>query len=214
MMKTPFLKTLAEKVGPGNAALIVVDVQLDFCSKDGAFGKAVRDFSMVDAMLPNLQRLIDGARKVGVAVIFIQAIYDPVYLPPAWYERNARRGVEFPRCITGTPGADFYKVKPLPGETIVQKHRYSAFVETELDMLLRSRQISTVIMTGVATNVCVKSTARDAFMRNYYVSFVDDACATYDADQHKATLVNIAQNFGEVNKVQDILDAWRVAMAA
>ena len=209
-MDTPYLKTLQEKIAPGNAALIVVDVQKDFCSKDGAFGTTVRDFSMVEAMLPNLQRLVDGARKVGVPVIFIQAIYDPVYLPPAWHERNARRNVVFPRCITGTPGADFYKVKPLPGETIVQKHRYSAFVETELDMLLRSRQISTVIMTGVATNVCVEFTARDAFMRNYYVAFVDDASATYSAEQHKATLVNIAQNFGEVNTVQEILDAWRV----
>jgi ureidoacrylate peracid hydrolase len=209
-LHTAFLKSLEEKIAPGNAALIVVDVQNDFCADEGVFGKTGNDLSMVKKMLPNLQRLIEAARNVGVPVIFIQAIYDPVYLPPVWYERNARLNFEVPRCISGTWGADFYKVAPLAGETIVRKHRYSAFVDTELDQILRSSQVRTVIMTGVATNICVESTARDAFMRNYYVAFVDDASATYRQDQHDATLANIALGFGVVNTVQDLLNAWRV----
>jgi ureidoacrylate peracid hydrolase len=210
-LTTEYLRKLEEKVAPGNAAVIVVDVQNDFCADDGVFGRTGNDLSMVKSMIPNLQRLIAGARKATIPVIFIQAIYDPVYLPPVWYERNARINFEVPRCVTGTSGADFYEVAPLPGETIVRKHRYSAFVDTELDLILRSRMIRTVIMTGVATNICVESTARDAFMRDYYVVFMDDASATYRKDQHQATLDNIALGFGVVNRVQDVLAAWQVS---
>ena len=147
------LGTLDRKIAPGNAALIVVDVQNDFCSDEGVFAKAGNDVSMVREMLPNLRRLIDGARAVGVQVIFVQAIYDPVYLPAPWYERNARLNFEVPRCVSGTWGADFYGVAPQQGETVVRKHRYSAFVNTELDLILRSRQIRTVITTGVAARI-------------------------------------------------------------
>jgi ureidoacrylate peracid hydrolase len=202
------LNTLDRKVAPGNAALIVVDVQNDFCADEGVFAKAGNDVSMVREMLPNLRRLIDGARAVGVQVIFVQAIYDPVYLPAPWYERNARLNFEVPRCISGTWGADFYGVAPLKGEAVVRKHRYSAFVNTELDLILRSRQIQTVITTGVATNICVESTSRDAFMRDYYVVLADDASAAYSREQHQAALMNISIGFGVVTKVDEILDAW------
>jgi ureidoacrylate peracid hydrolase len=202
------LGTLDRKIAPGNAALIVVDVQNDFCSDEGVFAKAGNDVSMVREMLPNLRRLINGARAVGVQVIFVQAIYDPVYLPPPWYERNARLNFEVPRCVSGTWGADFYGVAPREGETVVRKHRYSAFVNTELDLILRSRQIRTVITTGVATNICVESTSRDAFMRDYYVALVDDASAAYSREQHEAALLNISIGFGVVTKVDEILDTW------
>ncbi|MDB5771330.1 MAG: ureidoacrylate peracid hydrolase [Burkholderiales bacterium] len=207
-MQDQILRTLNDKVAPGNAALIVVDVQNDFCADDGVFGRTGNDLTMVQKAVPKLQQLIEGARAAKVPVIFIQAIYDPVYLPPAWHERNARIGFETPRCVGGSWGAEFYKVAPLPGETIVRKHRYSAFVDTELDLILRSQRIQTVIVAGVATNICVESTARDAFMKNYYVAFMDDASATYRKEQHDGTLSNIALAFGTVTTVAEVLDAW------
>ncbi|MDB5842343.1 MAG: Isochorismatase hydrolase [Herminiimonas sp.] len=207
-LQNQFLRTLGDKVAPENAALVVVDVQNEFCADDGVFGKAGNDLSMVQEMLPNLQRLIEGARAAGVPVIFVQAIYDPQYLPPAWHERNARIGFETPRCLSGTWGADFYKVAPMPGEAVVRKHRYSAFVDTELDLILRSQQIRTVIVAGVATNICVESTARDAFMKDYYVVFMDDASATYKKEAHEAAVANVALAFGTAATVGEVLDAW------
>jgi ureidoacrylate peracid hydrolase len=208
-LKTSFLKTLKEKVAPANAALIVVDVQNEFCADDGVFGKTGNNLSMVQSMVPRLERLIDRARKVGVPVIFTQSIYDPIHLAPVWHERNARLNFDVPRCITGSKGADFYRVKPLPEEVVVQKHRFSAFIGTQFDLILRARDIRTLIMTGVATDICVGATAREAFMRNYYVVFVDDASATYKKEHHDATLDNIALGFGVVTKAEEILDAWR-----
>lgn len=203
------LGSFTAKVAKGNAALIVVDVQNDFCDNEGVFGKAGYDLSMVREAIPRVQALVEAARRAQVPVIFVQAIYDPVFLPPAWYERNARLGFEVSRCLSGTWGADFHGIKPLEGETIVRKHRYSAFVDTDLDLVLRSQQIQSVIVAGVATNICVESTARDAFMRDYYVTLVDDASAAYSREQHDAALANIKIGFGVVAKVDEITDIWR-----
>lgn len=156
-MTTEYLRKLEEKVASGNAAVIVVDVQNDFCADDGVFGRTDNDLSMVRGMIPNLQRLNAGARKVGVPVIFIQAIYVPVYLPPVWYERNARINFEIPRCVTGTSGGDFYEVAPLQGETIVRKHRHSAFVDTErCRRRIRRLEMAAVLEGGVSLGRALK----------------------------------------------------------
>ena len=208
MSEMPFLSTLDEKVAPGNAALLVVDVQNDFCDPKGTFGRANSDLSMVDGMMRGLQGLILGARRVGVPVIFIKSVYDPVYLFPAWYERNARLNFKVPRCESGTWGGEFYQLSPLDNEVIIEKHRYSAFVGTDLDLVLRSNHIQTVIVAGIATNICVESTARDAFMRNYYVVASSDASAAYDRNQHLAALQSIETAFGVTASSDAILQSW------
>lgn len=211
MLEPKFLSSLEQKVAPGNAALIVVDVQNDFCDDNGVFGKAGYDLSMVRESIPRLQVLVEGARRAGVPVIFIRAIYDPVFLPPAWHERNARLNFEVTRCLSGTWGAEFHGVQPADDDLVISKHRYSAFVDTDLDLVLRSQQIKSVIVAGVATNICVESTARDAFMRNYYVTLVDDASAAYSQAQHDAALSNIKIGFGVVASVDDVVSAWNVS---
>ena len=94
-------------------------------------------------------------------------------------------------------GAEFYRVEPEAGEPVVVEHRYSAFVDTGLELILRSRGIRSVVLIGVATNVCVESTARDAYRRDYCVTLADDCSATYDA-KHAATLHNLDDHFGVV----------------
>ena len=88
------------------------------------------------------------------------------------------------------------------------KHRYGAFESTDLDLVLRSQGIRTVIMTGVATNVCVETTARQAFLRDYYVVFTNDCTATYDQAMHEATLRNIDAFFGQVVGAEEIANCW------
>jgi ureidoacrylate peracid hydrolase len=111
-------------------------------------------------------------------------------------------------CESGAWNGDFYGIKPGPDEVIVTKHRYGAFEASDLDLVLRSRGIRTVIMTGVATNVCVETTARQAFLRDYYVVFTSDCTATYGQAEHEATLVNIDQFFGQVVSADDIIACW------
>jgi ureidoacrylate peracid hydrolase len=102
-----------------------------------------------------------------------------------------------------------YGVAPEPGDPLVTKHRYSAFINTDLDLILRAQGIKSLILTGVATNGCVESTARDGFMLDYYVVFVDDCSATSAGPgPHAGTLANIGRGFGEVVKAADLMSMW------
>jgi ureidoacrylate peracid hydrolase len=94
---------------------------------------------------------------------------------------------------------------------VVVKHRYSAFTGTELDPLLRAQGVENLIFTGITSNVCVESTARDAYMYDYHVVVVSDLTATYAQAPHDATLENIRRAFGRVVTSGEIVDVWRAA---
>lgn len=202
--------SLAEKVDPKTAALIVVDVQNDFCSRGGFFDLLGQDLSSIQGAIPRIKELISQAHRAGVTVIFVQAVYDPEFISPVFAEQRERRGrPDLVPCRTGTSGIDFFEVRPLPGDLTVRKHRYSAFIGTDLDLILRSRGIKTLVMAGVATNVCVESTARDGFMHDYHIVFLDDCCATTDKDLHASTLENISRYFGLVCPAEEVINIWK-----
>lgn len=214
------LNTLEEKVAPQHAALVLVDVQNDFCANGGAMHREGRDMTLVQQMIPRLEHLLEAARAADVPRVWVRNVYNTGpnhYLSETWLEQAKRRRkgayIEFPVCEAGEWNGDFYQVKPLPDEVIVTKHRYGAFESSDLDLVLRSRGIRTVIMTGVATNVCVETTARQAFLRDYYVVFLSDCTATYSQTQHDATLFNIDQFFGEVAASSDVMACWPVPVA-
>jgi ureidoacrylate peracid hydrolase len=207
-MRRHVLSTLEEKVDPSRACLLVIDVQNEFCARAGAFQQTGHDVGLIETMVPNLLALIERARDAGCPVIFVRANYDEHYLAPNWQDPDILCDLSVPRCRTGTWGAEFYKVQPLPGETVVTKHRYSAFVETELDTILRSLGVETLILTGVATNVCVESAARDGFMKDYYIVVVEDCTGTSSRSAHEATLDNIRNYFGRVASSAEIVKAW------
>jgi ureidoacrylate peracid hydrolase len=125
-------------------------------------------------------------------------------------ELDGRPLRDAPYCLTGSWGAAFYGIDARAGEEIVVKHRYSGFHNTNLDLVLRSRGIQTVILTGVATNVCVESTARDVYMHDYYLVFSRDCTATMSEAAHEATLSNMDQFFGQVASLEEIMRAWGV----
>ena len=214
------LRTLSEKVDPKHSALILVDVLNDFCAEGGAMHREGRDLSLVHAMMPRLERLLAEARAARVHCVWIRCAYNTPpnhYLSEVWLEHCERRRagayVKFKVCEPGEWNGDFFRLRPLPDEVTVTKHRYGAFESTNLDLILRSKGIRSVIMTGVATNVCVETTARQAFMRDYYVVFASDCCATYSQAQHDATLVNIDLFFGEVVTSDQVMACWPRAEA-
>jgi ureidoacrylate peracid hydrolase len=209
------LETLAQKTAPGTAALVVVDVQNDFCAAEGYFGKIGADIPTIQRAISPLQRLIDGARAAGVLVVFVQAIYDPVDVSAPMRERNLRRKLDMPRCLTGSWGADFYTVRPRPDEPVVIKHRYSAMINTGLDALLKRHGIRSLLLTGVATDTCVESTGRDAYFIDYYVTMVADCCAAYSARDHEVALARFDRDYGAVVSSAEIIATWtRAGVAA
>ena len=202
------LSTLEQKAAPANAALLVIDVQNDFVADGGFFDKIGADVKTVQKSMPNLERLVGQSRQAGVPVIFVQAIYDPQYLSAPMRERNQRRTVEMPRCLTGSWGADFYSVRPAPGEPVVIKHRYSAIINTELDTLLKSRGIRSLLLAGVATDTCVESTGRDAYFIDYYVTIVSDCCGAASESDHLGALKRFDRDYGAVVTSDDLVATW------
>lgn len=198
-------KTLAELVDPARAAVMVVDVQNDFCRPEGAAGKAGCDTSAALAMIPRLQALLVAARRAGAKVIFVETIHTDETDSEAWLGRH-----DVPRatCRKDTWGAEFTEVAPLPGEPVVTKHRYSAFIHTRLESVLHTLNVETLVMTGVASNVCVESTARDGYMLDYNIIFVGDCSAAYSQDRHEGTLENMRRNFGVVVDHDEIVKHW------
>jgi len=217
MSESKVMTTLEQKIDPAHAALIVVDVQNDFCADKGFFGTEGYDLKQIRAADPRIANLIDYARAARVKVIFIRSTYDPHHLNGPMRERNARRGLNKSRCTTGSWGTEFFEVSPIAGEPVVTKHRYSAFHGTDLHIILRAWGIRTLILTGVTTNVCVESTAREGYFLDHYIVLVSDCAATTNEDRkdltseeiHRWTLTNIELTFGVVVNSNDVIAAWK-----
>jgi nicotinamidase-related amidase len=208
---------LREKVDPAHTALLVIDMQNDFIAEGGLVARDGRDTSEARKLGERLPGFLTAARAAGALVVFVRNIYSTdrnFYLSDSWLEHSARQRkggyTSIPVCSPGSWEADFYgDVRPGPNDPIVTKHRYSGFHGTDLDTILRSNGIRTVIVTGVVTNVCVETTAREAFVRDYYVVAPRDGAAAYVQADHDATMSNIERFFGQVSTIDEISTIWR-----
>ncbi len=207
-MAMEILRNLKERCDPRWAALLVVDVQNDFVSREGSAAKRGDDVAAAMAIMPHLLRLIDAARRMGLTVVYVKTTHGEWTDTPSWIYRSSQKS-GLNTCREGTWGAEFYEgISPSSSERVVIKHRYSAFINTDLNTVLRARGIQSVLVCGVATNVCVETTARDAYMFDYYVTLIDDCSAAYDAKLHMATLENMRRHFGLVASSDEIVRAW------
>ncbi len=203
-----YLETLETKAAPGNSALLVIDVQNDFIAEGGFADKVGWPLEHNQQAVANLRQLIESARRSKVPVVFVKSLYDDIFLSLPMRERNDRQQLRLPRCIRGTWGAEFYRVQPEPGEVVVIKHRYSAFIDTELNAVLRAMNVQTLILTGVYTEVCVESTARDGYFLDYYVVIVADCCGTTSEAAHAGVLARCERDLGVVTKSEELMAVW------
>ncbi|ADG10367.1 cysteine hydrolase [Caulobacter segnis] len=198
-------------IAPSRTAVLVIDMQVDFASPEGALGQYV-DMAAVQPAVAAAERLVDAARGARVPVIFVGLFTTPETDSPSWKERMRRRGGdpdnESALCREGQPGSDFYGPKPLPGEVVVHKTRYSGFAGTDLDARLKALGVDTLIVAGLTTECCVDSTVRDAFSLDYHVFVAADACAAYEADIHAASLKVMELNSAILTDTNAIAAAW------
>ncbi|MCD9024689.1 cysteine hydrolase family protein [Cohnella silvisoli] len=192
-------------------ALLLVDVQRDFCAKDGKMSEWDADLSAVDPAVDRIEELIAAARATHVPIIYIALVTSPETDSPAMLEWYARQGQDLSGvavCRTSTAGADFYRIAPLPGDMVVHKQRYSGFVGTNLELMLKSNGIRKLLVTGFTTECCVESTVRDGFMRDYECFVVSDACAAYSPDIHEASMRAMELNFATSVTTEQVVRSW------
>ena len=211
------LTVLEEFVLPQHTALIIVDPQNDFCSPGGCFDQLESsNMEMIKSCIEHLEGLLAVARRAGIMIIFTQASNYPNYIfksAPVLGRFIEILNPDSPLiCVEGEWGHQIVdKLKPLPNEIIIKKHRYNGFIGTELNMLLRSNGIKTVIITGVTTDHCVLATISGAIDHDYYVVVPKDCVASQNVEMHNAALLVICSNLqkeGVTDSIQ-IINAWR-----
>lgn len=200
-----------EWIAPHRTALLLVDMQVDFASPDGAMAKAGADVTAAQAAIAKAAILAEAARAASVPCLFARLITRESDESDMLREWKMRRGTEkdAPLCREGTHGAEFVGPRPLPDEAVFSKSRYNAFAGTGLDAHLRGLKRDTLVIAGVTTECCVDSTTRDAFERDYHVFIAKDAVAAYAPDLHQAALKALELNCAILAGSDEILAAWK-----
>ena len=175
-------------IDPGHTALLVIDMQNYF-------------HQIIQPVLDNILEVIQSCRKTNIPIIFTQHGHtDPASdggLLGKWWGQMIIDGTEDWKFLS--------EIKIKPEDIVLPKKRYSAFFETDLEKMLRSRGIQDLIISGVMTNLCCETTARDAFVRDYRVFFLIDGTATGRSDLHLATLKNLGFGFAYLPTCEELI---------
>jgi biuret amidohydrolase len=193
-------------------AMIVVDLQNNFV-QEGALAEIPR----ARAMVPRLNRLLDVCRAHEIPVIYIHHVIRGGDIDAGRLADHHEVIRNNQAIIAGTPNVEIYEeLRPHPGDLVVAKPRYSAFYGTDLEAILRSKGIDTLIISGTVTNVCCESTTRDAFSRDYKVIFLSDGNAAGDLpdmgfgpvsaeEVQRVVLTVLAMCFAQVSSIDQVI---------
>jgi len=201
---------------PADTALVVVDMQ-NFYMKEGALSYC----SHAQAIVPNVNRLVDAVRRFGCPVVWLRNV-TTAKSTKSWsrhYDRMTQARIDIRKRELAKDGEGFkfwHEMDVRETDRKVEKTRYSAFIPgaSNLENIMGEYSADTLIVCGVATDVCVESTARDAMMMNYRTIIVEDACAANTIKAHEASLNSLYLYFGDVQTTNHIINVMGVDKAA
>src|SRR5579864_9369101 len=205
------------------SAIVIVDMQNAFASKGGMLDIAGLDIRDASRVIRVIRSVIEAARQNGVAVVYLRMAYKPDLSDsggpnsPNFHKELAmtlmcsRPELKVKVLTEGAWDAEIVDdLAPKPGDLIITKTRYSGFAGTPLDSQLRMRGIQYLFFTGIATNVCVESTLRDAYFHDYWPILLRDAAMPAGPPTaHEATVFNVESFFGWTTSSQDLISQLR-----
>lgn len=206
------------KLNPKETALIVIDMQNDFCTTGGGMDKRGYNIKHAHKVIPNIARMLRSCRGAGIKIFHIRVENSTLTSSPTWDGRPAAKDDQklgFRLIEPGSWGAEIVdELKPLPGEPVIVKTRYSAFLNTELPLFLSNCGVKNIIFTGATTNVCIETGVRDAFVMDYNVVIASDCVSSPEPDLGEASLRTIGKYFGRVSISDEILSDLLVPQVA
>lgn len=202
-----------EQLAPREAALVVIDMQRDFCAPEGYVAQLGHDIAPLRAALGPARRSLDAARAAGLLVVHTRQGYRPDLAEmPAWKRIRAeltgspvgRQGPLGRVLVRGEPGFQIApEVAPLPGEPVIDKTANGAFCGTDLDAVLRAAGVKALAFAGLTIDVCVHTTLREANDRGYQCLLLSDACGAVDPGLHAWAVRSVQVEGGVFGSVSD-----------
>jgi biuret amidohydrolase len=179
-------------IDPRRTAVIAMHWQEDVVAPKGAFGDIFAQAVTASGVVARTASMLDQARSAGCTIIYVNIVYRPGYSGTIQNNALFRRAVESGGFIAGTPGVEIIKeLRPQPSDLVIDHARSSAFFGSDLLTILIGTGIDTVALSGIATNVAVDHTARDAMQYGYTTIFLEDCCFSSDPEHHRAALVTM-----------------------
>jgi len=204
---------------PSETALLVIDMQNGFIHDNGTIGRGGADTTLMKATVGPVKKLVETCRAAGILDIWtVQEHYpDDVTRTAHKIVPHTLRSSAGPAALVNTWDAEIIdELKPLfaPPAEVVRKHRFSAFLDTRLETLLRMKGIRMLIICGVSTSLCVETTVRDAYQRDYDVIVAEDAVGISSRDFHEASLRVINRYFGVCASTDEICARIEAAVSS
>lgn len=199
---------LKEKLNPKLTALLVIDIQVDFCSPKGLLGMRGRDLSLMEPMIDNLEKIIAVAQKKGILTLYTQQVYDRNKLNSLQKEQYDLDG-KLITCDINTDGYKFYRIKP-PKSSVYEKYNFNVFSNFELVKELQERGIKTLVIAGVDTIFCVETAIRNGFDLGYKIVVPKDLIAgnAKHTELNNRTLELVSKTYGVVSDFEEISGIW------